>query len=356
MERRLEKLRKRMEEEGVKAFLVSHPINRRYISGFTGSAGWVVVTADAQAVVTDFRYVEQVKEQSPNFRLVEHKGNPLATVVEECRRLGVQTLAFEENHLTYAQAAKLKEAAGEIALEPTNGLVEQIRQIKDEEELRILRRAVQIADDAFAAVLKELQPGKKETEIALRLEILMREMGATSSSFDIIVASGPRSAMPHGVASDRVMQRGDLVTLDFGALYQGYCSDITRTVMLGQPNEKQREIYEIVLDAQKRAVAAIRPGITGKEEDAVARDLIREQGYGDAFGHSTGHGLGMEVHEAPGLSSKSDTVLEPGMVVTVEPGIYLPDVGGVRIEDDVLVTPKGHEVLTQSPKDMIIID
>ena len=238
---------------------------------------------------------------------------------------------------------------GTVAV-PTSRVVESLRAVKDEGERDAIRKAAAIADRAFERILEELRPGRTEREIALRLEFMMREMGADGASFDIIVASGPRSALPHGVASDRVLEKGDLVTLDFGASYRGYCSDITRTVVLGEPNDAQRRIYETVREAQQAAVDAIRPGMTGKEADRVARDRIKASGYEKYFGHGTGHGLGMEVHEAPRLSPRGEEILEPGMVVTVEPGIYLPEFGGVRIEDDVIVTEDGREVLTQSPK------
>jgi Xaa-Pro aminopeptidase len=203
--------------------------------------------------------------------------------------------------------------------------------------------------------LQEIRPGMTEKEVALRLEVIMREHGATSSSFDTIVASGWRSALPHGVASDKVIEKGDLVTLDFGAYYQGYASDITRTVMMGKPTAKQKEIYQIVLEANKKAIAGVQPGKTGKEVDAIARNYIKEHGYGEYFGHSTGHGLGMEVHEKPLVSTRGEEALVPGMVITIEPGIYIPDLGGVRIEDDLIVTESGYENITNVSKEIIMI-
>ncbi|SEN23693.1 Xaa-Pro aminopeptidase [Lihuaxuella thermophila] len=356
MEQRIARLRKQMHDRGIRAMLVSHPVNRRYITGFTGSAGLALITAEEAVLVTDFRYLTQVKEQAPHLSVSEHKGQIFGAVAEACRKLGIQSLAFEQDHLTYAQHKQLEEALDGIPTQPVSGLVEQLRMIKDEEELAIIRQAARIADQTFEQIVKEIQPGMRETEIAMRLEFIIREMGASSSSFDIIVASGKRSALPHGTASDKRLEKGDLVTLDFGAYYKGYASDITRTIVLGKPSEKQKEIYDIVLEAGKLAISAIRPGITGREADAAARDYIARHGYGGYFGHGTGHGLGLEVHEAPRLSPQGDTPLAPGMVVTVEPGIYLPDFGGVRIEDDVLVTEAGGEVLTHCTKELIIID
>ncbi|WP_124727195.1 M24 family metallopeptidase [Staphylospora marina] len=356
MQNRIDRLRRLMSGRGIEAVLISHPVNRRYLSGFTGSSGVALITASDAVLITDFRYVSQVKEQSPHMTLVEHaSASLLQTVAEECRKRDVKELAFEEHHLTFAQHRALEDALGGIKLRPVGTLTEELRMIKDEAEIQIIRDAAKIADQAFEGILKELRPGMRERDVALRLEVMMREMGASSSSFDIIVASGKRSALPHGKASDKVLEKGDLVTLDFGACYRGYVSDLTRTVALGEPGEKAREIYGIVLEAQVKAVEAIRPGITGVEADAVARDYIREKGYGDYFGHGTGHGIGLEVHEGPTLSIRGDTVLVPGMIVTVEPGIYLPDFGGVRIEDDVLVTDAGYEVLTHSPKELILL-
>jgi Xaa-Pro aminopeptidase len=357
MQARIERLRRKMADSGVHAFLVSHPVNRRYVTGFTGSSGVALITETDAVLITDFRYVTQVKEQAPHMTLVEHTpASIFETVAEECRKRGVKELAFEENHLTFAQHRALADSLGDISTKPVSRLVEELRMVKDAEELAIIREAARIADRAFEQIIKELRPGIRERDVSLRLEVLMREMGASSSSFDIIVASGKRSALPHGTASEKVLEKGDLVTLDFGACYRGYVSDLTRTVSLGEPDPKGREIYEIVLEAGRRTIDAIRPGMTGREADAVARDYIREKGYGDFFGHGTGHGIGLEVHEGPALSVRGDLVLLPGMVVTVEPGIYLPDFGGVRIEDDVLVTETGVEVLTYSPKELIILD
>jgi Xaa-Pro aminopeptidase len=356
MNERLAKLRARILEKGLEALLISHPVNRRYVTGFTGTAGMALITEKDAVVVTDFRYVTQVKEQAPHFEVYCHDGNIFEGVADLCRQRGIEELAFEQDHLTYGEVGKLRKAMGDKKTIPVSQMVEPLRVVKDAEEQDMIRKAAAMADRAFEQILEELRPGRTEREIALSLEIMMREMGADGSAFDMIVASGPRSALPHGVASDRVMEKGDLVTLDFGASYRGYCSDITRTVVLGSPNEKQREIYEVVRKAQQAAVDAVHPGVAGKSVDNVARERIKKHGYAEYFGHGTGHGLGLELHEAPRLSPRGEDILEPGMVVTVEPGIYLPDFGGVRIEDDVIVTESGCEVLTKSPKHLIIIE
>ncbi|MGZ4032513.1 MAG: M24 family metallopeptidase [Tumebacillaceae bacterium] len=353
MEQRLTRLRALMAEQGLEALLVLRPENRRYLSGFTGSTGQLIVTHDEALLFVDSRYTAQAKAQAPHCRIVDWNRGSFAPQVQELK--GKKNVGFEKDFVTFAEYHDFRESYAGIELVPTAGLIEGLRLYKDESELALLKQAAKIADDAFAHILGVLKPGLSEREVALELEVFMRKAGAKCSSFDIIVASGIRSSLPHGVASDKILEAGDFVKMDFGAYYQGYCSDLTRTVVLGQPSDKHREIYEIVLEAQKHAVANIKPGMTGREADALARDIIAARGYGDNFGHSLGHGLGSVVHEAPSLSTTGDMVLKPGMVVTVEPGIYLPDFGGVRIEDDIFITETGNEVLTHSPKDLIII-
>jgi len=230
-----------------------------------------------------------------------------------------------------------------------------LRMIKDETELNIMREAAALSDRAFMHIISYLKPGMAERDVALELEWFMRNNGATGCAFEIIVASGERSALPHGIASERLIQANDWIILDFGAKYKGYCSDMTRMVMMGKPTAKQQDMYNIVLEAQCYTLAHLRPGMTGCEADALARNIITRYGYGAQFGHSTGHGLGLEVHEYPSLSSQSDIVLRAGMVVTVEPGIYLPHWGGVRIEDDVIITDDGIEVITKTTKQLFIL-
>jgi Xaa-Pro aminopeptidase len=354
---RLEKLRKRMAEQRLEALLVTGSYNREYLSGFAGSAGYLLITADKAYLLVDFRYTEQAKAQAPQFTVVEHEAKAMATVRSLLGGWGIRELGFEQQHVTYAVYQAYAADLEGIKLVPTDSLTESLRIVKDEAELAIMQEAAELADKTFEHVLTVLKPGMTENEVALEIEWFMRRNGATSVSFETIVASGERSALPHGKASDRVLKSGEFVKMDFGALYKGYCSDITRTVCIGKPTDKHRNIYDIVLEAQLAALEGIRPGMTGKEADAIARDVIKRHGYGDCFGHGTGHGLGMEIHEAPRLSMNGgDTVLQPGMTVTVEPGIYLPGFGGVRIEDDVVVTETGVRRLTQATKDFIIID
>lgn len=349
---RITKLRDLLEEKKLDAILVTNPINRRYISGFTGTAGVAIISQDATRFITDFRYIEQANEQAKHFTIVEHKSGIESEIKNQLNELNIKHLGFEKDDVSYASFERYEKSL-EVNLIPVSGLIEKIRLIKTPGELKILKRAGEIADAAYKHIQGYIKPNVKEIEIANELEFFMRKQGATSSSFDMIVASGYRSALPHGVASEKEIQSGELVTMDYGALYNGYCSDITRTVAVGQISDELKMVYDTVLEAQLRGVNGIKPGMTGKEADALTRDYITEKGFGEYFGHSTGHGLGLEVHEEPRLSHLSETVLEPGMVVTVEPGIYIPGVGGCRIEDDIVITETGNERLTNASKNFI---
>ena len=343
-----------MQEEKVDAYIVIRPENGRYLSGFTGGEATLFISLEKACLLTDFRYIEQAKAQSPDFEIInsgQDHFDSLSEIGQTVRRVG-----FEGDYVTYEDYGKLKDAFSQAELLSLPNLVSHLRSVKDESEIKLIRQAVKIADDAFAEVLKTIEIGQREEEIGLSLEFSMRRAGASGASFDFIIASGVRSALPHGTASSKRAQSGEFLTMDFGAIYQGYCSDITRTIFLGEPEDKHREVYDIVLAAQKAGIEAVIPGRTGKEVDAVARKLIEEAGYGEYFGHGLGHSVGLAIHEGPNLNKREDRVLEPGMVVTVEPGIYIPGWGGVRIEDIVLVTEKGCEVLTQAPKDFIIIE
>ncbi|MFE8702511.1 M24 family metallopeptidase [Cytobacillus sp. FJAT-54145] len=351
---KLNKMREHFEKLGIDGMLITSNYNRRYISNFSGSAGVVLVSTDQAQFITDFRYVEQASKQCEGFEIVKHTGAIPEEVAVQVQKLGIKKLGFEQDHLTFSAFKAYEKVVG-AELVPVSGLVEKLRLIKTEPEIKILKEAADIADAAFKHILDFIRPGLTELEVSNELEFFMRKAGATSSSFDIIVASGVRSALPHGVASDKVIEKGDFVTLDFGAYHKGFVSDITRTLAVGEPDAKLKEIYNIVLEAQLRGMEGIKPGMTGKEADALTRDYITEKGYGEYFGHSTGHGIGLEVHEGPSLSVKSDLVLEPGMVVTVEPGIYIPGLGGVRIEDDTLITKEHNETLTHSTKELIIL-
>lgn len=351
---KLGRLRSTFSTLGIDGILITSPYNRRYMSNFTGTAGVVLISANQAQFITDFRYVEQASKQCQGFEIVKISSTIPEEVAKQVKKLGIHKLGFEEDYVTFS-SFKIFDKQIDSELIPISGVIEKLRLIKTDTEIKILKVAADIADAAFKHILDFLSPGKTELEVSNELEFFMRRAGATSSSFDTIVASGQRSALPHGVASDKVIEVGDIVTMDYGAYYKGYASDITRTVAVGEPDTKLKEIYEIVLESQLRGMAGYKSGMTGREADALTRDYIVEQGYGECYGHSAGHGIGLEIHEGPAVSVRSDTILEPGMVVTCEPGIYIPGLGGVRIEDDTLITKDGNEALTHSTKELIIL-
>lgn len=356
-EQRLERLRQVLEQQELKALLITNAFNRTYMTGFTGSSGYVYITLDRAVFLTDFRYMTQAAQEVSGYEIVEHPpSGPAALISQLVQQQDIRQLGFEQADVTYGAFVSYQSQLSGIELVPTNQFVEKLRMIKDAGELQIMQEAADLADRTFSHILTILKPGISELDIALEIEMFIRKNGGTSTSFDTIVASGERSALPHGRASERLLKSNEFVKMDFGAYYKGYCSDITRTVMLGKPTEKHKEIYDIVLEAQLYCLDHLKPGITGSAGDALARDIIVKYGYGDHFGHGTGHSLGMEIHESPRLSKQDNTILTPGMVVTVEPGIYLPGFGGVRIEDDVVLTDTGIKILTNSTKDFLTID
>ncbi|MCO1600063.1 M24 family metallopeptidase [Desulfosporosinus nitroreducens] len=351
---RLQQMRQQMHNGNIDAYVVMRPENGRYLSGFSGGETTLYITLEKALLLTDFRYIEQAKAQAPEFEIIDAGQDHFTTLSE----IGQQALrvGFEGDFITYVDFGKLKDAFSQAELLSLPDLVSHLRSIKDSSEIDLIRQAVKIADMAFDEALKTIEIGQTEEEIGLNLEFSMRRAGASGGSFDFIVASGVRSAMPHGTASSKRVQSGEFLTMDFGAIYQGYCSDITRTVFIGDPEDKHRQVYDTVLAAQRAGIQAVAPGRTGKEVDAVARAIIEKAGYGDYFGHGLGHSVGLAIHEGPNLNKREERLLEPGMVITVEPGIYIPNWGGVRIEDIVLVTENGCEVLTKAPKEFIIFE
>jgi Xaa-Pro aminopeptidase len=352
---RLEALRDRLDSAGVDGFLISAPENRRYLSGFSGSAGSLLVTRDEAVLATDFRYVEQAGQQAPDFRVhrVDGRITGLGELIARTSlgRLGIESddMSVADHHALSAslQAAKPTSPPELIA---TSGIVDDLRAVKDQAELALIEKAVEIADTALARVAPAMEPGMTEKYVAWEIEKAMRELGAEAIAFDIIVGAGPNGALPHHRADDTVVRPGDSVVIDMGATYEGYRSDLTRTFAVGEPKGDFRRVYDTVLGAQTAAEEAVSPGITGGELDAVARDFIAGAGYGDHFGHGLGHGVGLAVHERPRVAPASQDVLEEGMVFTIEPGIYLPGWGGVRIEDIVTLQNGRARVLTRSSK------
>lgn len=345
-ENRLDALRAELTRAGVDALWVSDPANVRALSGFTSPAdGKVLVTREGATLYTDARYTVQVEQESP---LPAFIARPPATYDHAAPELEGLRVGFEADSLTVAGLEDLQAAWPEATLVPLRGVVQGLRAVKSPEEIRQIREAQALADRVFGEVRPLIRAGVTEQDVAYEIESRLLRAGA-ESAFGIIVASGPRGALPHGHASGRVIEDGDLVTVDMGARLGGYHSDMTRTVAVGNPSEELRRIYRAVREAEGAAVAAVKPGVRAADLDAVARGILTAHGLGEAFAHSLGHGVGLEVHERPGLRAASEDVLESGMVITIEPGAYVPGLGGVRIEDLLLVTDEGYEVLSRSP-------
>lgn len=350
---RLSRLRESMSGAGIEALLISGISNLRYISGFTGSTGIGLVTQHEALFFADPRYTAQAAMECPDFEIVPVLNGFTAAVSGLIKDKGWRTVAFERNHVRFATYEELRDAMPEVRLVPTSNLVEDLRVVKDEAEVAAIRRAAEVADAVFSHALAILRPGMTERELALEIEWHIRKLGAEREGFPSIVASGPRTALPHASPTDKPIQKGEFVTMDFGAYMNGYNSDITRTVCMGAADAKQREVYEVVRQAQQLGVEAIRPGVKGQDVDKAAREFIADRGYGPNFGHGLGHGIGLEVHDVGALNKTSNLEIRAGMVFTVEPGVYIEGWGGVRIEDDVLVTEAGAERLTHSTRDLL---
>jgi Xaa-Pro aminopeptidase len=359
--RRVDALRELLAQRELDGLLISQPESRYYLSGYAGtdlpprdSAGYLLLTLDKMQLLTDMRTTQQAEQEAPSYEVVQYPTGtrPMEQVAKLAPQLGIKKLGFESIHLPYQFYTDLRTALDPaIELAPHSDLVDELRVIKDPTELRALQAAIDVLDDAFAHLARFVEPGVTEERLAWELEAYLRTHGAQGVSFDPITVGGPQAAIPHAVPSPRPLCEGESIVIDVGALQDHYCSDMTRTVCIGPVPEKLQEVYGIVLEAQLAAEKAIRPGMTGKEADAIARDLITQAGYGEQFGHGLGHGIGLEVHEPPWVSrGKGEIVLRPGMVFSVEPGIYLPGWGGVRIEDLVLLHEDGCEVLCRSPK------
>lgn len=355
---RQKKLAAKLREEGVEALLVTHLPNIFYLCGFTGTAGVLLFCAGERNPQlyfhTDGRYTQQAREQVKGARVVITKNPAPAEACERIKKLGLKTVSFEAGHLPYASYKYLNQfLRGKVRLKPSSDLVEQLRVIKDAGEVEQVRAAVLLGSSLFQTALSSIKPGVTENVVAGELELQARRAGAEKMSFDTIVASGPRSALPHGRASAAAISSSGFIILDYGVILAGYCSDMTRTVHVGRASRTHRKMYEAVRDAQLASIEAVRPGVEAGEVDKAGRQVLKKAGYDAYFTHSTGHGVGIEVHESPRLGRGQTQKLSPGMVVTIEPGIYIPEEGGVRIEDMVLVTESGHEVLTPTTKDLI---
>jgi Xaa-Pro aminopeptidase len=350
---RISRLRQLMKSGNMEALLVTRREDVRYLSGFTGSAGSLLIGAGKPCLITDFRYKLQVAKETSGVDIVIQKKDFFSALRDVSFEQRLKTLWFEESALTVEELKKLRKIG--LKVHGHREMLRLLRMQKDRDELISLRKAIRRAEISFLELLRYIKPGVTERELGLTLEFLMREKGARKAAFDTIVASAGNGAMPHASVSNRRLRKNDLVTIDFGAEADGYYCDITRTLSVGKPTVRQREIHQLVLNAQEACVQSIRPGISCKAVDAVAREIITRAGHGAHFGHGTGHGIGLMVHEGPSVSPLSKDQVEHGMVFTVEPGVYIPGWGGVRIEDMVLVTEQGKKVLTSLPRELEIL-
>jgi Xaa-Pro aminopeptidase len=348
---RLKSLRRRL--RNVDAFLVTRMQNVRYLTGFTGSSGFALVTKSENILVTDFRYKEQAKKEVQGWDIVIEKRGGVSAVKRIGKKFGIKRLGLEDTvNIGFYEAMR----KGFMGAKLTNSLVEKLRMVKDGEELAAIRKAVRVAEAAFVRIKPRIKAGTGEKTIALRLEDALRRGGSEGHPFDIIVASGENSAMPHAKPTSRRLKPGDLVIIDWGARVGGYCSDMTRTFLLkGKGFSKKKNIYNLVLRANRKAAGSAKPGIKAASIDKAARDVIKKAGYSEYFGHATGHGVGLDVHEGPGISARGRDTMREGMVFTVEPGVYVPGLGGVRIEDMVEVGARGAKGLTSLPRRLEII-
>ncbi len=354
---RVDRLRAALGENEIDAMLVSSPENRRYLSGFTGSAGYLLISEEGQVLVTDFRYTEQAEKQAPGYRVERMTaGQGWKWLPELAHEAGLERVGFEASDVSVATHSAFRKAICEheestgLDLVETSELVDKMRAVKDRDELDILTKAVEVTDVALETVAARVEPGITEGEVAWELEKSMREQGAEGLAFETIVAAGPNGALPHHLADETPLEEGQAVVIDMGAKYDGYCADLTRTIVVGEPDEKFAGVYNKVLEAQIEAEEQVRPGMTGQEVDAISRDIIADAGYGDNFGHSLGHGVGLAVHEYPRVGPTGEDAIEDGMVFTIEPGIYLSGWGGVRIEDIVVMENGRARVLSRATK------
>ena len=355
MTRRIKELRYRLHANHLDGFLATYLPDVYYLTGFTGSNAALLVTANKATLFTDGRYTQQAREEVSGAKIVIVGNSAAVAALESLPPKFRGIVGIDAAAVNIAAYASLRKTARRVSpnpkLKPIASPVAELRQTKDSAELARMRRAANLGSELFAWIRPHIHPGVRETEIAAQLEFTARQAGAEKMSFDTIVAGGARGALPHGVASRARLPRNGLVVLDFGVILDGYCSDMTRTLQLGKPTRKAREAYAAVLEAEQAAIAATAPGVTCGEVDAAARNVLRKARLGRYFTHSTGHGVGIEIHEAPRVARNEKTVLQPGMVITIEPGVYIPGEFGIRIEDMVAVTTRGHEVLTSAPKE-----
>lgn len=354
---RINKVLEAMAKQCVDSVIIKDVTTIRYLTGFTGDSSLLYLDREQGTLITDGRYTEQAKNEMKHFHVLEYTpvnaGSIWAAAAQLAQAAKAKAVGFDGAYYSYNDYVALQELLGATPLVSVD--LSSIRMIKDKKELDLLLKAASIADEAFIKLLDDIEPGRTERGLAGRLEFYMKMLGSEKPSFDTIVASGVRSALPHGMASDKVIAEGDFVTFDFGAVYKGYHSDMTRTLVVGESDSWQQDIYEVVLEAQLKGLRAAEVGMTGRELDAIVRNYITECGYGDYYVHGTGHGVGLEIHEMPNINKRGSTVLQTGMIFTIEPGIYIPGKGGVRIEDTVVLTEEGARALNGVKKQLIEI-
>lgn len=347
---RLEKLRTKFLESKIDGFLVTDPLNIYYLSGFTGDEGLLLITSTDKYLITDSRFEEQIKVENPDWNAVITR-EYLKAACDIAAKQHLDAIGFEDN-LDYASYDLLDETS--VAdIVPFSGFVEELRAIKDDEEIALIKKSCALADDGFKFVIDNLKEGQSELDLANDLDYFMKKHGASAQSFETIAASGEHTTWPHGTATSRKIVQGDLITLDYGYFVDGYTSDVTRTFSLGQQSQEVKDIYQLVLEAQQATIEAVKAGVTGAQLDHTGRSIIEKAGYGKYFNHGMGHGIGLDIHELPNVGQRFNDVMQAGEIITIEPGIYVPGVGGIRIEDDLLVTSTGSEVLTKSNKNYL---
>lgn len=342
-----------MQQNGIDVFLVTKPENKYYLSGFESTYYYIVITLEESFLLTDFRYLESAQQKQGLFTIKQLEAN--FTIFDFLTKYDKMVLAIEGDHLTFHDYKTILKNFSREDIVDAREILDSMRIIKDKDEIAHIQKAAKIADEAFMHILNFIVPGKTEREVALEIEYFMKKRGAADLSFETIVASGERSSLPHGTATNRVISNGDMITIDFGCIVNHYCSDMTRTIAVGFASNEQKNVYEVVKKAQMKVLNKVQSGMSTKDADKIARDVISAEGYGDYFGHGLGHGVGLEVHELPRLSPTYQNELTEGMVVTIEPGIYLPKKYGVRIEDLIVIKDHGMINLTSSSKELITV-
>lgn len=355
---RIKKLEKVLKEQKLDGLFIIRETNIRYMTGFTGSESYAVVSPNGRAFITDSRYTEQAEKECTDYEIVKWRSPNLGlpeTVKIVSDRYGIKRLGFEKSFVNVDLYERLKSKLDGIELVPTSGLVEGIRRIKDENEIKYIKKAAQFADEAFSEILNYVKAGVTEKDVERELQYITKKKGADDIGFPSIIASGKNSSMPHAIPSSKPLEDGDFVTFDMGALYNGYRSDMTRTIVVGHASDKQREIYELVRLSQELSTKTVKAGVDGKVPHLTAREVIEKSGTEGVFEYGVGHGVGLDIHEDPFMSARCELTLEAGNVITIEPGIYIPGWGGVRIEDTVVVKDGGYEIITMSPKELIVV-